>query len=237
MIDTPETQERLKKLEQTLGFSFLEPIHLLTAITHRSYLNEHREATQNHNERYEFLGDAVLELVVTDFLFNKFPEKPEGELTAIRAALVNTNSLADAATRLGVNPFLLLSKGEERDTGRARQYILANTFESLIGAIYLDRGYDASKEFIAQHLFDKTDTIVAKRLWQDAKSRFQELSQEHAGVTPSYETLNQTGPDHDRVFTVGVYLGPEKIAEGKGRSKQEAEQAAAEAGMTAKQWD
>ncbi len=164
MIDTPETQERLKKLEQTLGFSFLEPIHLLTAITHRSYLNEHREATQNHNERYEFLGDAVLELVVTDFLFNKFPEKPEGELTAIRAALVNTNSLADAATRLGVNPFLLLSKGEERDTGRARQYILANTFESLIGAIYLDRGYDASKEFIAQHLFDKTDTIVAKRL-------------------------------------------------------------------------
>ena len=237
MIDTPETQERLKKLEQTLGFSFLEPIHLLTAITHRSYLNEHREATQNHNERYEFLGDAVLELVVTDFLFNKFPEKPEGELTAIRAALVNTNSLADAATRLGVNPFLLLSKGEERDTGRARQYILANTFESLIGAIYLDRGYDAAKEFIAQHLFDKTDTIVAKRLWQDAKSRFQELSQEHVGVTPSYETLNQTGPDHDRVFTVGVYLGPEKIAEGKGRSKQEAEQAAAEAGMTAKQWD
>ena len=236
MIDTPETQERLKKLEQTLGFSFLEPIHLLTAITHRSYLNEHREATQNHNERYEFLGDAVLELVVTDFLFNKFPEKPEGELTAIRAALVNTNSLADAATRLGVNPFLLLSKGEERDTGRARQYILANTFESLIGAIYLDRGYDASKEFIAQHLFDKTDTIVAKRLWQDAKSRFQELSQEHVGVTPSYETLNQTGPDHDRVFTVGVYLGPEKIAEGKGRSKQEAEQAAAHNAMAVKGW-
>jgi len=237
MIDTPETQERLKKLEQTLGFSFLEPIHLLTAITHRSYLNEHREATQNHNERYEFLGDAVLELVVTDFLFHKFPEKPEGELTAIRAALVNTNSLAAAATGLGVNPFLLLSKGEERDTGRARQYILANTFESLIGAVYLDRGYDASKEFIAQHLFDKTDTIVAKRLWQDAKSRFQELSQEHIGVTPNYETLNQTGPDHDRVFTVGVYLGSEKIAEGKGRSKQEAEQAAAEGGMTAKGWD
>lgn len=237
MIDTPETQERLKNLEQTLGFSFVEPMHLLTAITHRSYLNEHREATQNHNERYEFLGDAVLELVVTDFLFNKFPEKPEGELTAIRAALVNTNSLADAATRLGVNPFLLLSKGEERDTGRARQYILANTFESLIGAVYLDRGYDASKEFIAQHLFDKTDMIVSKRLWQDAKSRFQELSQEHVGVTPSYDTLNQTGPDHDRVFTVGVYLGSEKIAEGKGRSKQEAEQAAAEAGMKAKRWE
>lgn len=236
MIDAPETQERLKKLEQMLGVSFDEPMHLLTAITHRSYLNEHREATQEHNERYEFLGDAVLELVVTDFLFNKFPEKPEGELTAIRAALVNTNSLADASTRLGVNDYLLLSKGEEKDTGRARQYILANTFESLTGALYLDRGYEAAKEFIAQHLFDKTDTIVSKRLWQDAKSRFQELAQEHVSVTPNYETLNQQGPDHDRIFTVGVYLGGEKVAEGKGRSKQEAEQAAAEAGITAKSW-
>jgi ribonuclease III len=237
MIDTPEIQEHLQKLAEKIGFAFTEPVHLLTAITHRSYLNEHREATQEHNERYEFLGDAVLELVVTDFLFNKFPEKPEGELTAIRAALVNTNSLADASTRLGVNAFLLLSKGEERDTGRARQYILANTFESLIGAIYLDQGYAASKEFIAQHLFDKTDAIVSKRLWQDAKSRFQELSQEHVGVTPNYETLSQSGPDHDRVFTVGVYLRTEKVAEGKGRSKQEAEQAAAEAGMIAKNWD
>jgi ribonuclease-3 len=237
MIDAPETKERLQKLEKTLGVSFVDPLHLLTAITHRSYLNEHKEATQDHNERYEFLGDAVLELVVTDFLFNKFPEKPEGELTAIRAALVNTNSLADAATLMGVNTFLLLSKGEERDTGRARQYILANTFESLIGALYLDQGYEAAKNFIADHLFDKTDKIVAKRLWQDSKSRFQELSQEHDGVTPSYATLNQTGPDHDRVFTVGVYLGEVKIAEGKGRSKQEAEQAAAEAGIVAKGWD
>lgn len=236
MIDSPEIQGRLERLEKTIGVSFDEPIHLLTAITHRSYLNEHREATQEHNERYEFLGDAVLELVVTDFLFNKFPEKPEGELTAIRAALVNTNSLADASAGLGVNEFLLLSKGEERDTGRARQYILANTFESLIGAIYLDQGYDATREFIAQHLFDKTDTIVSKRLWQDGKSRFQELAQEHMSITPNYETLSQTGPDHNRVFTVGVYLGSEKIAEGKGRSKQEAEQAAAEAGIAAQGW-
>ena len=209
---------------------------LLTAITHRSYLNEHREAKQDHNERYEFLGDAVLELVVTDFLFHKYPEKPEGDLTAIRAALVNTVSLSEVATNMNINEFLLLSKGEERDMGRARQYILANTFESLIGAIYLDQGYESAKEFIAGHLFDKTETIVAKRLWQDAKSRFQELAQEHASITPRYETLSQTGPDHDRVFLVGIFLGTEKIAEGTGRSKQEAEQSAAEAGISAKGW-
>ena len=234
---TSEIAENISKLETLLGIHFEDPVHLLTAITHRSYLNEHREATQDHNERYEFLGDAVLELVVTDFLFHKYPEKPEGELTAIRAALVNTLSIADAATKLNINDFLLLSKGESRDTGRARQYILANTFESIIGAIYLDQGYEPAKEFIAQNLFDKTDTIVAKRLWQDAKSRFQELAQEHNSITPNYETLSQTGPDHNRVFTVGVFLGSEKIAEGKGRSKQEAEQAAAEAGISEKGWD
>ena len=231
-----EQPDNMTELETRVGVVFDEKVHLLTAVTHRSYLNEHREATQAHNERYEFLGDAVLELVVTDFLFNKYPEKPEGELTAIRAALVNTNSLADVATKLDLSAFLLLSKGEERDTGRARQYILANTFESIIGAIYIDRGYEEAKEFIARNLFDKTETIVAKRLWQDAKSRFQELSQEHTSVTPSYETLSQTGPDHDRIFTVGVYLGKEKIAEGNGRSKQEAEQSAAEAAMEAKNW-
>ncbi len=237
MTEPRDIPENLERLEKILGVTFIDPIHLLTAITHRSYLNEHREAKQMHNERYEFLGDAVLELVVTDFLFHKYPEKPEGELTAIRAALVNTVSISEAATQMEINEFLLLSKGEERDTGRARQYILANTFESIIGAIYLDQGYDVAKEFIAGRLFDKTEKIVAKKLWQDAKSRFQELAQEHVGVTPNYETLNQTGPDHDRMFTVGVFLGESKIAEGKGRSKQEAEQSAAEAGITAKNWD
>lgn len=237
MTDPQDIPESLKKLEKLIGVTFTDSRHLLTAITHRSYLNEHREARQEHNERSEFLGDAVLELVVTDFLFHKYPEKPEGDLTAIRAALVNTVSLSEVATNMNVNEFLLLSKGEERDTGRARQYILANTFESLIGAIYLDQGYETAKEFIASHLFDKTETIVAKRLWQDGKSRFQELAQEHASVTPSYETLSQAGPDHDRVFTVGVFLGKEKIAEGKGRSKQEAEQSAAIAGMEAKNWN
>lgn len=224
------------KLESIIGTSFRDQTHLLTAITHRSYLNEHREATQDHNERYEFLGDAVLELVVTDFLFTKYPEKPEGELTAIRAALVNTVSLANASTALGINDFLLLSKGEAKDTGRARQYILANAFEAVVGALYLDQGYEVAKEFIATHLFARTDEIVAKRLWQDPKSRFQELAQEHTGITPSYSLLGQTGPDHDRTFTVGVFIGEENIAEGQGRSKQEAEQSAAEQALEMKGW-
>ena len=226
----------LSDLEKILGTTFVDKLYLLTAITHRSYLNEHRDAEQDHNERLEFLGDAVLELVVTDFLFKKYPDKPEGELTAVRAALVNTVALADAATRLGVNEYLLMSKGEARDTGRARQYILANAFEALIGAIYLDQNYEAAKDFIAKYLFQKTDLIVEKRLWQDAKSRFQELAQEHVNVTPTYETLNQVGPDHDRIFTVGVYLRDELVATGEGRAKQEAEQAAAEKAIEVKGW-
>ncbi len=236
MTEPEEIPRSLEKLEKVLGVVFVDKEHLLTAITHRSYLNEHREATHEHNERYEFLGDAVLELVVTDFLFQKYPEKPEGELTAIRAALVNTVSIAEVSNNLGVNDFLLLSKGEERDTGRARQYILANAFESLIGALYLDQGYDVAKEFIGMNLFDRTEKIVQKRLWQDAKSRFQEVAQEQMSVTPSYETLSQVGPDHDRVFTVGAFLGAEKVAEGKGRSKQEAEQDAALKAIEAKNW-
>lgn len=226
----------IETLEGILGVQFIHRETLLSAITHRSYLNEHREATWEHNERLEFLGDAVLELVVTDYLFTKYPEKPEGELTAVRAALVNTNSLADAAEQLGINRFLLMSKGEAKDEGRARQYILANAFESCIGALYIDQGYDVAKGFIAGRLFSKTDNIVTRRLWQDAKSRFQELSQEFASVTPTYETLSQEGPDHDRVFTVGVFLRTEKIAEGRGRSKQEAEQQAAERALAVKNW-
>lgn len=229
-------EQRLDELSKILGTEFSDRTHLLTAITHRSYLNEHREATWDHNERTEFLGDAVLELVVTDYLFKKYPDKPEGELTSVRAALVNTVSLSEASQKLGVNDFLLMSKGEAKDTGRARQYILANAFEALIGALYLDKGYEVAQEFIAGQLFAKTDRIVEKRLWQDPKSRFQELAQEHHSVTPTYQTLGQEGPDHDRVFTIGVYLGKEQVAEGKGRSKQEAEQAAAEAAIEKKNW-
>jgi len=226
----------LSKLEQILGLKFINKGYLLSAITHRSYLNEHREATQEHNERLEFLGDAVLELVVTDYLYQKYPEKPEGELTAVRAALVNTVSLSDSAQKLGLNDFMLMSKGEAKDTGRARQYILANAFESCIGAIYLDQGYDAAKKFIGDQLFAKTDKIVEKKLWQDAKSRFQELAQDKVSITPSYEMITQEGPDHDRMFTIGVYLKNEKIAEGKGRSKQEAEQDAAMNAIEIKGW-
>lgn len=227
----------IKALQAVLEVDFADTQILLSAITHRSYLNEHREATWEHNERLEFLGDAVLELVVTDFLFKTYPDKPEGELTAIRAALVNTNSLAAASERMGINQFLLMSKGEAKDEGRARQYILANVFEACIGAIYLDQGYAVARNFIAKRLFDYTEEIILKRLWQDAKSRFQELSQEHASITPNYETLSQEGPDHDRIFTVGVFLRQKKVAEGKGRSKQEAEQQAAQAAVQAKGWD
>lgn len=236
-MEDQELKDSLTKLQELLGVQFADITHLLSAITHRSYLNEHKEATWDHNERLEFLGDAVLELVVTDYLFRKYTEKPEGELTAVRASLVNTVSLAVASEQLGVNEYLLMSKGEAKDIGRARQYILANAFEACIGAIYMDQGYEVAQAFIAQRLFARTDEIVKKRLWQDAKSRFQELAQEHASVTPSYETIGQEGPDHDRVFTVGAYLRGELIAEGKGRAKQEAEQQAAERAITAKGWE
>jgi ribonuclease III len=222
--------------ETKIGHSFKDQRLLEQAFTHRSYLNESRSVKREHNERLEFLGDAVLELVVTEFLYAKYPEKPEGELTSIRAALVNTQSISDAAVHLDMNEHLLLSRGEAKDTGRARLIILANAFEALIGAIYLDAGYDAAQKFIAAQLFHKTDEVVEKRLWQDAKSRFQELVQERVGQTPTYQLLDQSGPDHDRTFVVGAYIGDEKIATGEGRSKQEAEQDAAQKALTAKGW-
>lgn len=236
MAEVRNIEADLQKVESILGHTFNDKAHLRSAITHRSYLNEHREADWDHNERLEFLGDAVLELVVTHFLFEKYPEKPEGELTAVRAALVNTVSLSAASEALQINDYLLLSKGESKDTGRARSYILANAFEAFVGAMYMDAGYDAAKTFIANNLFAKTENIVEKRLWQDPKSRFQELAQEHNSVTPVYDTLASEGPDHDRVFTIGVFLNKVKVAEGSGRSKQEAEQAAAEAAIVAKGW-
>ena len=235
MEDRNLTQD-LEALQTLLGSQFNNTNLLLSAVTHRSYLNEHREATWEHNERLEFLGDAVLELVVTDYLFKTYPDKPEGELTAIRAALVNTSSLSAASEQLGVNKYLLMSRGEAKDEGRARQYILANVFEACIGALYLDQGYECASDFIAARLFPNTEEIVHKRLWQDPKSRFQELAQEKASITPTYETLAQEGPDHDRVFTIGVFLRHEKVAEGKGRSKQEAEQQAALRAIAAKGW-
>ena len=222
--------------ENKIDYAFKNKTLLRQAFTHRSYLNENRSAGIEHNERLEFLGDAVLELVVTEFLFEKYPDKAEGDLTSYRAALVNTTSISDAAVKLGMNDFLLLSRGESRDTGRARQIILANAFEALIGAIYLDAGYRDAKKFIAEQLFHKTEKIVESRLWQDAKSRFQELAQEKEGFTPSYDVISQTGPDHDKRFLVGVYVGKERVATGEGRSKQEAEQQAAQKALENKAW-
>ncbi len=222
--------------EKKISCTFKNQRLLEQAFTHRSYLNENRELGRDHNERLEFLGDAVLELAVTDFLYAKYPDKPEGDLTAYRAALVNTISISDAATKLGMNDFLLLSRGEARDTGRARQIILANAFEALIGAIYIDGGYDAAEKFIESQLFHKTDEVVEKRLWQDAKSKLQEIAQGMVGVTPTYELVNQTGPDHDKVFVVVARIGQERLANGEGRSKQEAEQDAAQKALAAKGW-
>lgn len=221
---------------QRLDLSFANLDLLIEALTHRSYLNEHREYAGAHNERLEFLGDAVLELAVTDFLFKKFPAKPEGELTAYRAALVNTVSLSESSSALGVSDFLLLSKGESKDTGRARDVILADAFEAIIGAIYLDQGYSTAESFIAKNLYGKIDGVIEKRSYQDAKSRFQEIAQEKRGTTPAYETLSEVGPDHAKVFTVGVFIGDKEIARGEGQSKQEAEQKAAEAGLSKMQW-
>ena len=239
MTDTYRTTLETTDIEQVealVQVTFSEKQLLRSALTHRSYLNEHRSADWEHNERLEFLGDAVLELVITDFLYQTYLDKPEGELTAVRAALVNTNSLSAAAQNLGINDYLLMSRGEAKDQGRARQYILANAFEAVIGAIYLDQGYSAAKDFIARQLFARTTEIIEKRLWQDAKSRFQELAQERVSITPVYQMLSQTGPDHDRIFTIGVFLRQEKVAEGTGRSKQEAEQAAAEKAIVEKGW-
>ena len=222
--------------EQPNGIVFGDKNLLRTAFTHRSYLNENRRAVREHNERLEFLGDAVLELIVTEYLYARYPEKQEGELTSYRSALVNATTLAGVAEGIGMNEHLLLSRAEAKDIGRARQVILANTIEAFIGALYLDQGYDATKLFVSRHLFGLLDGIVAKKTWLDAKSHFQEKAQEVVGLTPSYETIKEVGPDHDKKFLVAVFLGRERVAEGEGKSKQEAEQEAAKAGLRAKKW-
>lgn len=223
--------------EERNGLNFKNKELLKQAFVHRSYINENSGVGISHNERLEFLGDAVLELVTTEELFRRYPEKMEGELTAVRAALVNTYSISEAASKLGANDYLLLSKGEARDTGKAREYILANTYEAIIGAIYLDRGYEAAETFIEKSLFTKIEDIVSKKLWRDPKSLVQEKSQEIFGVTPRYETLEESGPDHDKNFIIGIFFGQNRVGKGSGKSKQEAEQAAAKAALKAKGWD
>jgi ribonuclease-3 len=206
------------------------------AFIHRSYINENSGSKLSHNERLEFLGDAVLELIVTDYLYNKYPDKDEGELTAYRSALVNAVIIGEVALSLGMNDYLLLSKGEAKDVGKARSYILANTYEAYVGAVYLDLGYEVARSFISSTLFGKIDTIVAKKLWRDSKSLVQEKSQEYLNVTPSYKVMSESGPDHDKYFTIGIFFGNECVAEGKGKSKQEAEQAAAHRALEVKDW-
>ena len=224
------------KLEEKIGVKFNDIGVLEQAFTHRSFLNENREIKRGHNERLEFLGDAVLELVTTDFLYKKYEDKAEGELTALRSALVNTISISEVAGELGFNEYLMLSRGEAKDEGRARQYILANTFESVVGAIYLDQGYAAADTFISTFLLPQIDEIVEKGLWVDAKSKLQEEVQERFSMTPMYETVSEIGPDHDKTFTVRVKYGDGKVAEGNGKSKQEAEQEAAREAVVAEKW-
>jgi len=210
--------KEFNKFEDKVGVTFKDRDLLQLAFTHRSFVNENRQYTE-HIERLEFLGDAVLELVVTEHLFDKFKEMPEGEMTAVRAALVNTQNISKAAHKLGMNEYLLLSKGEEKDTGRARQYILANTFESFIGALHLDQGYDTAQGFIAAALFDDVDSIVDGKLWQDAKSNLQEVTQEKVSITPSYKLIKEDGPDHNKVFTVAVMFDGVEVTQGSGNSK------------------
>ena len=230
------SDESLASLQDAIGYRFKDPALLQLAVTHRSYLNENPAYALGHNERLEFLGDAVLELVVTEALYARFPETPEGEMTNWRAALVNAVMLASVATEFTLNESLLLSKGEARDTGRARQYILANAVEALIGAVYLDGGYDAAKEFIGRFVLSHLDEVLEKKLYKDAKSLLQEEAQEQLGVTPNYEVLQEWGPDHARQFKIGVFLGAELAGEGEGSSKQEAQQVAAETALANRHW-
>ena len=229
--------EKFSAFEEQIGVTFRDKGVLREAFTHRSYINETRERGLDHNERLEFLGDAVVELVVPDFLYKKYPQSNEGELTSYRAALVNAVTLGDLAIAMGMEEFLLLSKGEAKDKGtKARQIILANAFEAVVGAIYLDQGYSAVDVFLKTYLLGKTEEIVNKGLWRDAKSYFQEEAQEKTGITPVYRVIKEIGPDHEKQFMVGVYLDKELVSEGTGKSKQEAEQNAAAEGLKVKGW-
>ena len=215
---------------EKLGFEFTNIDLLITALTHRSYVNEHKKSVSEHNERLEFLGDAVLELVVTDFLFNNYSE-PEGILTSWRAALVRTESIGAAGDALGYEPLVRMSKGEKQGSVRARQQILANAFEAVIGAIYLERGYADAEKFIQKNIISKIDGILESGSWRDPKSHLQEVSQRIDGHTPVYKVLDEVGPDHDKVFTLGVFVGDKLMGKGTGPSKQNAQQVAARAAL------
>lgn len=230
------SEKSFSTLETHIGIDFVNKDHLIQAFIHRSFLNEHRDFPLPNNERLEFLGDAVLELVVTKYLFEHYAN-PEGELTNWRAALVNGKMCARVAREIDMDQYLFLSHGEQKDASvKARDYILANAMEALIGAIYIDQGWDTAKIFIERFIVSKLDEVLEEGLWMDPKSRFQESAQEIVGVTPSYKVIHEEGPDHDKTFTVAIYLGNEEIAQGIGSSKQEAQVNAAEAGLKKKKW-
>lgn len=215
---------------EKLGFEFQNIQYLITALTHRSYVNEHKKSVSEHNERLEFLGDAVLELAVTDYLFKNFIEQ-EGVLTSWRAALVRTESIGAAGIALGYEPLVRMSRGEKQGSERARQQILANAFEAVIGAIYLERGYDDAALFIYKNIISKLDSILETGSWRDAKSHLQEVSQRLDNQTPQYRVIEEVGPDHDKIFTLGVYVGNNLMGQGSGPSKQIAQQQAAQAAL------
>jgi ribonuclease III len=215
---------------EKFGFEFSNIDYFITALTHRSYVNEHKKSVTEHNERLEFLGDAVLELVVTDYLFRNYTE-PEGTLTSWRASLVRTESIGEAGDALGYEYLLRMSKGEKNGSTRARQQILANAFEAVIGAIYLERGYDDTAAFISKHILSKLDTILSSGSWRDPKSHLQEVSQRRDNQTPIYRVLEEVGPDHDKIFTLGVFVGDRLMGKGSGPSKQVAQQQAAAAAL------
>ncbi len=228
--------KNFKSLEEKIGVTFERPECLVQAFVHRSYLNEHHDFPLHHNERLEFLGDAVLELAVTEYLFHEYAN-PEGDLTNLRAALVNARMLAEIAYEIGMEPYLFLSHGEAKDAGtKARDYIMANAMEALIGAIYLDKGYVIANQFITRWILVRIPFALEKRLDIDAKSRFQEASQELLGITPTYKVLHEEGPDHAKMFKVGVFLDKEMVAIGEGMSKQEAQTDAAEKAIAVKNW-
>ena len=226
----------LSELEKKIKIKFNNKDLLKQSLVHRSYLNENPEFNLSDNERLEFLGDAVLEIIVTDYLYRNYPN-PEGELTNWRAALVNAKMLAKVANQLEMNNHLLLSHGESKDNGRARNYIMANALEALIGAIYLDQGHDKSKEFIEREIIKELPEIIEQKLYQDPKSQFQEEAQERVGITPAYKVMKEWGPDHDKQFIVGIYLEEELIADSQGSSKQEAQERAAKAALKKKKWN
>ena len=220
-----------KQFSQTvLGFDFLNIELLVTALTHRSYVNEHKKSAKEHNERLEFLGDAVLELAVTEYLYKNFSE-PEGVLTSWRASLVRTESIGAAGEALGYEPLVRMSRGEKNGTDRARLQILANAFEAVTGAIYLDRGYEEAYKFIEKNILTKLEGILETGSWRDPKSHLQEVSQRLDGLTPIYRVLSEEGPDHDKVFNLGVYVGDKLMGQGSGPSKQIAQQASARAAL------